>query len=534
MYFTAPVGKGVSHEAAVSGPLRRKFASTGVLGNAVDTRFRAVLTDEPVFAYSKRFELSKHGSTEDSILFTVALSQDPVVQFAGADGYLPRRPLWAEFHESDAEMVNFHYNDYDQASASASAFSEKVKSDATSLVDSTYADIVALSARQVMGATYFSGTPEDPILFLKEISSNGNFQTVDVIFPALPFFLYLNPDWVAYLLEPLLENQLAGLYPNNYSMHDLGSHFPNATGHPRGKDEKMPVEECGNMLIMALSYANHLNFSFGVSAAGDWIRPRYELWVQWTQFLVDHSLLPEHQLSTDDFAGRLANQTNLAIKGIIGIRAMARLAEFVDNAVDAKKYANISDSYVPQWINYAVGPGETHTKLAYHRSGSWGSLYNLYGNSLLCFHMEDPPFIPEAVYTNQSAFYLTKMQNFGLPLDDRHLYTKSDWEMWVAAIASNGTRADIVQRMGLWLNETPTNLPMTDLYDAVGGGFPGVTFKARPVVGGHFAALALEVVCGGESGNRLRDIHAGWEQTVEGEKIPWEAKAYEMKHADEL
>lgn len=115
---------------------------------------------------------------------------------------------------------------------------------------------MALSAWQVLGATQFSGTPENPLVFLKEISSNGNFQTVDVIFPAFPFFLYTNPRWLVYLLEPLLKYQLSGQYPNNYSMHDLGTHFPNATGHADGNDKYMPVEECGNMLIMVLAVAN--------------------------------------------------------------------------------------------------------------------------------------------------------------------------------------------------------------------------------------------------------------------------------------
>ena len=73
-----------------------------------------------------------------------------------------------------------------------------------------------------------------------------------------PFGVDTNPKWLAHLLEPLLEHQLSGQYPNDYSMHDLGAHFPNATGHPDGKDEYMPVEECGNMLIMALALANAL------------------------------------------------------------------------------------------------------------------------------------------------------------------------------------------------------------------------------------------------------------------------------------
>ena len=67
--------------------------------------------------------------------------------------------------------------------------------------DSYYA-VLALSARQVMGAYVLTGRMDlaneteessEPMLFQKEISSNGNVNTVDVMFPAMPFFLYANP-----------------------------------------------------------------------------------------------------------------------------------------------------------------------------------------------------------------------------------------------------------------------------------------------------------------------------------------------------
>jgi hypothetical protein len=50
---------------------------------------------------------------------------------------------------------------------------------------------------------------------------------------------------------------------------------------------------------------------------------------------------------------------------------------------------------------------------------------------------------------------------------------------------------------------------LTDLYDTEGdGGFPGITFKARPVVGGHFAFLALERACGGNAVQALSFLDA--------------------------
>jgi Domain of unknown function (DUF4965) len=50
----------------------------------------------------------------------------------------------------------------------------------------------------------------------------------------MPMFLYLQPEILGLLLEPLFLHQEAGLYPNKYSIHDLGASFPNATGHADG------------------------------------------------------------------------------------------------------------------------------------------------------------------------------------------------------------------------------------------------------------------------------------------------------------
>jgi hypothetical protein len=60
---------------------------------------------------------------------------------------------------------------------------------------------------------------------------------------------------------------------------------------------------------------------------------------QWTQFLISDSLIPANQISTDDFAGPLANQTNLAIKGIVGIGAMAKIETLLGNTAKSSNYS---------------------------------------------------------------------------------------------------------------------------------------------------------------------------------------------------
>lgn len=195
---------------------------------------------------------------------------------------------------------------------------------------------------------------------------------------------------------------------------------------------------------------------------------------------------------------------------------------------------DISETYIKKWEKFAIARDGTHVKLAYDWYGSWTTLYSLYADALLCFHpsiTSNPAFfgqsgpdqaplnphgqrplqvghsptpadvsndfIPHAIYTNQSAYYAVVMQRYGLPLDSRHLYTKSDWEFEAAAVAEPATRKMILDRVARWVNETSTDRPLTDLYDTEGdGGFPGIYFMARPVVGGHFAFLALERACG--------------------------------------
>lgn len=92
----------------------------------------------------------------------------------------------------------------------------------------------------------------------------------------------------------------------------------------------------------------------------------------------------------------------------------------------------------------------------------------------------------------QSTFYPTVLDEYGVPLDTRHTYTKLDWEIFCASVASDSTKALFIDAIANWINVTPTDMPLTDLYDAISGDYPaGIFFAARPVVGGNFAILAL-------------------------------------------
>lgn len=237
-------------------------------------------------------------------------------------------------------------------------------------------------------------------------------------------------------LESLYQYQEGGLYPNGYSMHDLGSNFPNATGHVEGNDEYMPVEESGNMILMsygmfALSLRpvtnpgcnsdNHALLAY-YKFSGDaaWIQSHYKILKQWALYLIQFSLVPSGQLSTDDFAGTLVNQTNLAIKGIVGLQAMSAIARIAEQPIDAANFSITASEYYHNWTYFAIDPSKNHTMLAYEWRSSWGLLYNTFFDKLLNLGL-----VEDSIYDMQSDWYATVSQVFGVPLDNR--VSASSW-----------------------------------------------------------------------------------------------------------
>lgn len=205
--------------------------------------------------------------------------------------------------------------EYDHSTATADALDSQIASDAGA-ISSDYANIVALSTRQAMGGMEITLGPgpdtSDIKVFLKEISSDGNVNTVDVIFPTWPILLYLAPEYGRHLLEPLFDYQQTGQYGHTFSCHDrestiqsvtlkllmslyilfldylVGASYPQAIAHLGGDDENMPVEESGNMIIMALSYSQKTGDTSLIS-------DNYNLLIQWTEYLIDDSLTPGNQ-----------------------------------------------------------------------------------------------------------------------------------------------------------------------------------------------------------------------------------------------
>ncbi|KAL4892899.1 hypothetical protein BDV59DRAFT_208050 [Aspergillus ambiguus] len=482
-YWATDNRDGLTFQSGADVDVRGYFSKNGALPNTKDTNFRAIGDRWPVFGFAHNL-----GSVTDSanVLFTIGLAQDVAIQYNGStNGMTAEPPLWKDYFPTAWDALDFFHHDYQESSTLSTDLDQRISTDALNAAGQDYMTIASLTVRQVFAALQLCGTSGNPYLFMKEISSNGNMNTVDVIFPAYPIFLYTNPELLTLLLKPHFEIQENGMYPHNYAMHDIGTHYPNATGHAEGNDEYMPLEECGNMIIMALAYHKVAN------DAGAFIQQHYKLLNQWASYLIEFGLYPASQVSTDDFAGALANQTNLALKGIIGIEAMASISTIANNEADSNNYTTVAHNYMDQWQNLAINKeaDPPHATLNYGNDSTYGLLYNLYADRQLGLGL-----VPQSVYDMQDKYYSRMKQRYGVPLDSRHYYTKTDWQLFTASISSAETREMFLQLITSWINETPTSGAMTDLYDTISGNYPRDTtrFIARPVMGGAFSLLLLD------------------------------------------
>ncbi|KAJ3759151.1 hypothetical protein EV360DRAFT_82372 [Lentinula raphanica] len=473
-----PQADGATFQTGHSTTIRSHFIQHGKLANTRDTNYRAINNDWPAFGFARALGKVTKESPKYAV-FSVGHVRDPVVKYIQKGDTFEGRSyyFWSAYSTVHGAIKAF-LEDYLSALSRADSLDDTIRSAAED-ISSEYADIVALSMRQTLGATELtiSGSPgswntDDVLMFIKEISSDGNINTVDIIMPAWPAFMYLNPKLGKYMLLPLLQYQATGQYPNTWAVHDLGAHYPVANGHNQGSDEKMPIEECGNMIIMMLDYTQR---------SGDHSLSKFL--TQWADYLVKNTLIPVNQLSTVDFAGPLPNQTNLAIKGIIGIKAMSVISKkYLDDSDAASSYSSTAASYLKKWKTYGISSDETHLTLEYGKGSTNVLAFNLAMDKLLGLN-----FIPDSVNSMQSTYYKNHLEKYGFPIDSRSTYTSAEWMIWTSMTTSDSVRDSFIKAIHKWLSSGTSDTPFTDRFDDTTG---AISFnKNRPVIGGNLALL---------------------------------------------
>jgi len=408
------------------------------------------------------------------------LMLDEVVaqRFFGTD----LRPWWTQHFKNATLALAAAEEQTELRRSRAQDFNQKLMAQLQSRGGEKYAQLGSLVYRQVTGATSTAWNHKagEEWPFMKEISSDGDVSTVDVIFPAFPFFLHVAPEFFRKLMLPLLVYSVNGTAPYgmdikynlSWAPHHLGT-WP-VCALRSDQQEQMPVEESGNMLIMIAAVSKKLGNL-------EWLSSYWPLLKTWADFLVASLPDPGNQLCTDDFEGPNPHNVNLAGKGIVALAAYAELLKLSGQATESVKYQKLAQGFVNDWLHGAAD-GD-HFRRQYDLPGTWSQKYNLVWQKVLNLQ----GLFPDSVFEKEAIEYGTRRQNYGIPLDDRHNYTKADWSTWSAAFYKQEHFTAAIDDLWRFAASTPDRAPLTDWYDTITGHMKG--FRARPVMGGIYIGL---------------------------------------------
>jgi hypothetical protein len=417
------------------------------------------------------------------VTFAVGFQRDLAVQYLGEAQTGFHRTKWPTIPEA----IDYFLGHYAEANSYSRYLDALVRSKAEAVstdYGSHYADILEASVRQSFGSLELT-VPEnnmsaEPSAFLKEISSDGNVNTIDLIFQSWPIFISLNPEWIKLQLKPIMNYLASGRWPKKYVIHDIGTHYPNATGHDDGNEEHMPLFETSSLFILLFAYqkfANDTTFAAQYSS----------LFPGWAEYLIKNGLYPPSQLISVDAIPASANQTGLAIQSAIGLKAAAALSHNASYAATAESFAHtIYDDALG--LNSHTRNSSTHFTYNYGDTDTWNVLFPAYPDVVL-----DLATFPQTAWDLQSAWYLSQFQPYGLafagPESNRDVdWALTDWNVMWASVAPAELRREIVETTWRFMTNGLNTIPFGTKYH-VSGDQAGVWIanKARGTVGAHFA-----------------------------------------------
>ena len=419
-----------------------------------------------------------------------------------------RKAYWTTKYKTILEAISAAFADQKKVYKQVSEIDCEIEAKAKKIGGDEYAFLCVMSYRHAIAAHKLITDEDQNLIFLsKENDSNGCIGTVDVSYPSVPLFMLYNTEYVKGMPRPIFRFADCDVWTYDFAPHDVGR-YPYAWGQAYGRSDEenrrfrsdnqfvyppyymypsesnvyglrdqMPVEECGNMLIMtAMVCRMEQNVSFAL--------PYMETLKKWREYLIRYGADPGEQLCTDDFAGHLSHNTNLSVKAIMGIEGYAQIAALAGEKDEAKKYHKIAADMASDWEKRAKADDHYQLVFGEGKKDTWSLKYNLIWDKL----WKSGLFLDE-VYEKEIAYYKKKANRYGTPLDSRAAYTKSDWILWCAAMDNT---AALIQPVAAYLKETKTRVPFSDWYQTDSGRY--CYFIARSVQGGIFMPMLAEQI----------------------------------------
>ena len=448
--------------------LKNTFTTTGRLPEGKQRVVAQKPNEAPVLAY--RHDFGRVSQASSFALIGYDEIWDIEYFYKRYKGY------WA--HEGSVsifDMFNRMKREYAGIMKRCRALDKMIYDDGLNAGNKQYAELLSACYRHCIAAHKLFRDDEGNLLFFsKENNSNGCVNTVDLTYPEAPLFLIYNPELQKAMMTSIFEYSYTGRWQKPFAAHDLGQ-YPKANHQVYGGD--MPLEEAGNMLTLAAMLCK-------IDGNTNYVDKYWDVITTWANYLSENGQDPSNQLCTDDFAGHWAHNANLSVKAIMGVAGYAEMARIKGLASVADKYMNRAREMAEKWEKDAR-EGD-HYRLAFDRPDTWSQKYNMIWDKLWQTNL-----FPNNAMDVEVKYYLTKQNKYGLPLDIRRDYTKSDWIMWTAAMSKDKkTFLKFVAPLYAYMNETESRVPTSDWYDTKTAAMTG--FKARSVVGGHWMRVLVE------------------------------------------
>ncbi|KAJ5540331.1 hypothetical protein N7513_008663 [Penicillium frequentans] len=452
VYATRPSGSStLSTQAGPRVTVRKQFISDGTL-----TDTYADWTSGAVVGFAHDLGTT---ADESAVTFAIGHVREASINFLGAaqTGY------YRATYPDTVDAVSYFLDDYDAANTESTQFDDLISSTGSSSFGSNYSDVLALSVRQVYGGIEVT-IPNESLdtsetrAFIKEISSDGNINTVDVIYATFPIFYVLSPDYIKLLLTPVFEYMATDAYSREL----------------RSARYWGVISECDGSSV------------FRRKAGGDTdLYDTYSSQIKtYATYLYNNGLYPAAQLSLNDALGDLANQTNLAVKAAVALTTYGKLASDTTYVTTGRDWAD------KIWTDH-LGTDAAGTRfLIQYDITPWFLVFNHYPDKLFGLDV-----FPDDTYNTTTEFYPTVREDAGVPLDGTIGWGQTNWQSFVAATVSGDARDSFINDIWAYISNGLNTAPFCDRYwvTATDGYSAGesYSFRARPTLGSHFALAAL-------------------------------------------